>query len=57
VSAPYEEPLAPELTIDTRLIAADAGAEMIIDFLRRQAPPQRVIRDRRNLFVETRRGV
>jgi bifunctional enzyme CysN/CysC len=35
VSAPYEEPLTPELTIDTRIITADTAAEMIIDFLRR----------------------
>jgi bifunctional enzyme CysN/CysC len=34
VSAPYEEPMVPELTIDTRTIAADAAAEMVIDFLR-----------------------
>ena len=36
VSAPYEEPLAPELTIDTRVTAPDAAAAMVIDFLRRQ---------------------
>ena len=35
VSAPYEEPTAPELTVDTRIITADSAAEMIIDFLRR----------------------
>ena len=35
VSAPYEEPIEPELTIDTRTMTADAAAEMVIDFLRR----------------------
>ena len=35
VSAPYEEPVAPELTIDTRVVSADAATEMVIDFLRR----------------------
>jgi bifunctional enzyme CysN/CysC len=35
VSAPYEEPTAPELTIDTRTMTVDAAAEMVIDFLRR----------------------
>ena len=35
VSAPYEEPVAPELTIDTRTIPADTAAEMVIGFLRR----------------------
>jgi adenylylsulfate kinase-like enzyme len=34
VSAPYEEPTAPELTIDTRTMTADVAAEMVIDFLR-----------------------
>ena len=36
VSAPYEEPVAPEITIDTRIITADTAAEMVIDFLRRR---------------------
>jgi len=36
VSAPYEEPTAPELTIDTRVTAPDTAASMVIDFLRRQ---------------------
>jgi len=34
VSAPYEEPTAAELTIDTRTMTADVAAEMVIDFLR-----------------------
>ena len=34
MSAPYEEPIAPELTIDTRTMTADAAADMVIDFLR-----------------------
>ncbi|MSO50670.1 MAG: sulfate adenylyltransferase subunit CysN [Acidobacteria bacterium] len=34
VTAPYEAPSAPELTIDTRVISADAAADMIIAFLR-----------------------
>jgi len=36
VSAPYEEPAAPELTIDTRVVSADDAAEMVIDCLRQQ---------------------
>jgi bifunctional enzyme CysN/CysC len=36
VSAPYEEPISPELTIDTRTMTADASAEMVIALLRRQ---------------------
>jgi len=35
VSAPYEEPSAPELTIDTRGASVAAAAEMVIDHLRR----------------------
>jgi bifunctional enzyme CysN/CysC len=35
VSAPYEEPDAPELTIDTRITTAETGADAIIDLLRR----------------------
>ena len=36
VSAPYEEPTAAELTIDTRTMTADAAADMVINFLRGQ---------------------
>ena len=36
VSAPYEEPTAPELTIDTRITAADAAAGTIIEYLRQR---------------------
>jgi len=35
VSAPYEPPIAPELTIDTRSSSVDAAVEMVIDYLRR----------------------
>ena len=35
VSAPYEEPIAPELTIDTRTMTANAAADVVVDFLRR----------------------
>jgi len=34
VSAPYEEPTAPELTVDTRTMTADAAADIVIDYLR-----------------------
>ncbi len=34
VSAPYEEPSSPELTIDTRVTSADAAAELVIAHLR-----------------------
>ena len=36
VSAPYEEPLAPELVIDTTAIAADAAADLVLDLLARR---------------------
>lgn len=34
VSAPYERPPSPELTIDTRVVAPDAAAALVIDLLR-----------------------
>ncbi len=35
LTAPYETPAAPELTIDTRITSAEAAAEMIIEYLSR----------------------
>jgi adenylylsulfate kinase-like enzyme len=37
VADPYEPPEAPELTIDTRLVTADAAADQILHYLTRQA--------------------
>ena len=34
ISAPYEEPLRPELTIDTEQVSVDEGAESIVASLR-----------------------
>jgi bifunctional enzyme CysN/CysC len=34
ISAPYEEPLSPELTIDTEQVSVDEGAESIVASLR-----------------------
>jgi len=36
VSAPYEAPVAPELTIDTRVVSADTATEMVMEYLSRQ---------------------
>jgi bifunctional enzyme CysN/CysC len=44
VSAPYEPPIAPELTIDTRSSTVEAAVEMVIAYLRRSgwlAPERR----------------
>lgn len=34
VSAPYEEPLAPELTIDTTAMTPEAAADLVMDLIR-----------------------
>ena len=34
VSAPYEEPVAPELTVDTRALTVAASVDMVLDLLR-----------------------
>jgi 3'(2'), 5'-bisphosphate nucleotidase len=40
VADPYEPPAAPELTIDTRVMSADAAADLVIQYLTRgQAAP------------------
>ncbi|MBK9127044.1 MAG: adenylyl-sulfate kinase [Phycisphaerales bacterium] len=37
VSAPYEEPLRPELVIDTGELSVDAGVQVVIEELRRRS--------------------
>jgi adenylylsulfate kinase-like enzyme len=40
VADPYEPPAAPELTIDTRGMTADAAADLVLQYLTRTAIAQ-----------------
>ncbi|MCM3109501.1 adenylyl-sulfate kinase [Lederbergia lenta] len=34
IDAPYEEPIAPEITLDTNILSIDESIEMIVEFLK-----------------------